>query len=63
MEHTAQQVRYPYRLSWRTFVWNSETAGKAHVHCVIVGFSIGGGEGLIFDGGEATGLLLAEKTW
>ena len=37
--------------AWRTFVWNSETAGKAHVHCVIVGFSIGGGEGLIFDGG------------
>lgn len=41
--------------AWRTFVWNSETAGKAHVHCVIVGFSIGGGEGLIFDGGRSDG--------
>ena len=41
--------------AWRTFVWNSETAGKAHVHCVIVGFSIGGGEGLIFGGGRSDG--------
>lgn len=41
--------------AWRTFVWNSETAGKAHVHCVIVGFSIGNGEGLIFDGGRSDG--------
>ncbi len=23
----------------RTFVWNSESANKAHVHCVIIGFS------------------------
>ena len=25
--------------AWRTFLWNSEAADKAHVHCVIVGFS------------------------
>ena len=47
--------------AWRTFVWNSETAGKAHVHCVIVGFSIGGGEGLIFDGGRSDGASFGRK--
>lgn len=26
----------------RTFAWSSEARGKAHVHCVIVGFSTGG---------------------
>ncbi len=26
--------------AWRTFVWNSEASQKAHVHCVIVGFSM-----------------------
>ncbi len=25
--------------AWRTFIWNSEAIQKAHVHCVIVGFS------------------------
>lgn len=25
--------------AWRTFIWNSEASQKAHVHCVIVGFS------------------------
>ncbi|MBQ9564579.1 MAG: class I SAM-dependent DNA methyltransferase, partial [Synergistaceae bacterium] len=25
--------------AWRTFVWNSETKDKAHVHVVIIGFS------------------------
>lgn len=25
--------------AWRTFVWDNEAAEKAHVHCVIVGFS------------------------
>ncbi|MDR0309006.1 MAG: N-6 DNA methylase [Coriobacteriales bacterium] len=24
--------------AWRTFVWGSEAADKAHVHCVIIGF-------------------------
>lgn len=26
--------------AWRTFIWNSEAEQKAHVHCVIVGFSL-----------------------
>lgn len=26
--------------AWTTFRWDSETRGKAHVHCVIVGFSV-----------------------
>lgn len=25
--------------AYRTFVWNNETSDKAHVHCVIIGFS------------------------
>ena len=27
--------------AWRTFIWDSEANQKAHVHCVIVGFSTG----------------------
>lgn len=27
--------------AWRTFVWNSEATDQAHVHCVIIGFSVG----------------------
>ena len=27
--------------AWRTFIWDSEANQKAHVHCVIVGFSSG----------------------
>ena len=35
----------------RTFRWDSEATLKAHVHCVIIGFSIGGhGERVIYDG-------------
>ena len=30
--------------AWRTFIWDSEASQKAHVHCVIVGFSIGHSE-------------------
>ena len=26
--------------AWRTFIWDSEASQKAHVHCVIVGFSV-----------------------
>ena len=26
--------------AWRTFRWDSEASIKAHVHCVIVGFSV-----------------------
>ncbi|MBQ9367597.1 MAG: class I SAM-dependent DNA methyltransferase, partial [Victivallales bacterium] len=41
----------------RTFRWDSESNSKAHVHCVIVGFSVrasGDSGKLIFDGGKAT---------
>ena len=27
--------------AYRTFQWDSETSAKAHVHCVIIGFSVG----------------------
>ncbi len=27
------------RYAWRTFIWDSDAADKAHVYCVIVGFS------------------------
>lgn len=38
--------------AWRTFRWDSESNGKAHVHCVIIGFSIGEQKRkpVIFDG-------------
>ena len=40
--------------AWRTFVWNSETPDKAHVHVVIVGFSHGGvpAHGVLYNAGE-----------
>ena len=34
---------------WHTFVWNSEAADQAHVHCVIVGFSRLGGSKTIYN--------------
>ena len=38
--------------AYRTFRWDSESNSKAHVHCVIVGFSIGEADGSkpLFDG-------------
>lgn len=49
-------TRYDVRLDfgWRTFVWNSEAADKAHVHVVIIGFSCSenGRRKMIFDGEE-----------
>jgi hypothetical protein len=30
--------------AWRTFRWDNEAQAKAHVHCVIVGFHVGGGK-------------------
>jgi len=39
--------------AYRTFKWANEAKGKAAVHCVIVGFSIGkSGEKVIYDGEE-----------
>lgn len=41
--------------AWRTFVWDSEATDKAHVHCVIVGFSKeeNSGKAKLFDGKSA----------
>jgi len=41
--------------AWRTFIWDSEANQKAHVHCVIVGFSIGNSKGKhkIYEGKDA----------
>lgn len=38
--------------AWRTFIWDSEASQKAHVHCVIVGFSLSndGSKHWIYDG-------------
>ena len=40
--------------AWRTFIWDSEATQKAHVHCVIIGFSTGHSESKrrIYDGKE-----------
>lgn len=40
--------------AWRTFRWDSETALKAHVYCVIIGFSMqdSSTEKIIFDGNK-----------
>ena len=42
--------------AWRTFIWDSEASQKAHVHCVIVGFSSDRSEGnrRIFEGPNVT---------
>ena len=41
--------------AWRTFIWDSEASQKAHVHCVIVGFSVCKKEGrcIIYDGRDS----------
>ena len=45
--------------AWRTFIWDSEASQKAHVHCVIIGFSIGSStkKPRIFDKDSETGVL------
>lgn len=42
--------------AWRTFIWDSEATEKAHVHCVIVGFSYGDSpaQKIIFEDDHAT---------
>ena len=34
-----EQRNLEITFAWQTFIWNSESFEKAHVHCVIVGFS------------------------
>lgn len=45
------EYRIGIDFAWQTFVWNNEASNKAHVHCVIVGFSQHSSmrEGIIFD--------------
>lgn len=41
--------------AYKTFVWDSEASAKAHVHCVIIGFSkISRSEKFLYDNGRAT---------
>ena len=55
--------------AWRTFIWDSEASQKAHVHCVIVGFSLchSDRKRRIFDGKDTieassiNGYLIDEK--
>ena len=35
----APMLNVHYDFAYRTFVWDSESSQKAHVHCVIIGFS------------------------
>ena len=44
----AEGIRINY--AYRTFRWDSEASLKAHVHCVIVGFSYNKTSGAIYDG-------------
>ena len=36
--------------AWKTFIWDSEAFSKAHVHCVIIGFSYKVSEPKLYDG-------------
>lgn len=33
-----EQFNIQIIFAWKTFIWNNESAEKAHVHCVIIGF-------------------------
>ena len=38
-KHLFEDEKIEINFAWRTFRWDSESTEKAHVHCVIVGFS------------------------
>lgn len=48
--------KYPLHINfaWRTFIWDSEASDKAHVHVVIIGFSVveDAKEKYLFDGDD-----------
>lgn len=53
-EPLMQQYGIHIRYAWRTFIWDSEASDKAHVYCVIVGFSHEKPETVkVFDGNKA----------
>lgn len=39
-KHLVVNLGVTIDFAWQTFVWNSEASDQAHVHCVIVGFSL-----------------------
>ena len=41
-----------YDFAWRTFKWDSESTEKAHVHCVIIGFSFRGSDTSVSEGAK-----------
>ena len=49
-----EKYRIHIHFAHKTFVWNSEASDKAHVHCVIVGFSnsISQIQPLLYEGGK-----------
>ena len=45
------ELKVEINFAYRTFIWDSEASLKAHVHCVIIGFSlIKGQKCMLFDG-------------
>ena len=50
------EMGFHFDFAHRTFIWDSEASEKAHVHCVILGFSIGHSDcqRRIYDSGSIT---------
>ena len=50
------EMGFHFDFAHRTFIWDSEASEKAHVHCVILGFSTGNSEcqRRIYDSGSVT---------
>lgn len=48
------QLGLTINFAYRTFIWNNEASQTAHVHCVIIGFSVfeDNNDKLIFDGNK-----------
>lgn len=43
-KHLIEDKNLIINFAYRSFVWDNEAKDKAHVHCVIIGFSIGKGD-------------------
>lgn len=53
--HMLRERRIRINFAHRTFAWQSEARGKAHVHVVIIGFSQHGGAEYLFDYQDVNG--------
>lgn len=53
-KYLSEAYSYTIDFAYRTFIWDSETNIKAHVHCVIIGFSS-------YDDGQSKVLYVDEK--